>query len=399
MLGLPRGGVPVAARVAEALGAPLDVVVVRKLALPDQPELALGAVGEGGVRLVDDAALVARSLPRDALAAVEQHERAAVAARVDQLRSGRPLPHLAGPDRGGRRRRRRHRRHGPGRVPGRPRPRGGPRRARRSAAPVGLAERVPEADDVVTLVSPRPFGAVSQHYADFSPTPEALVLAELASHVRVGPAVPLSQVARAACCAAAQAAMSPRAQRDGEQVGERVRRAGEGGHAERLQRGGVLVVVRGRAGVAEREQHDDRHARRDQRGDAAQQLLGVAALEEVGDEHEQRVLRLPDEAGGVRDAAVDVRAAAELAAEQHVDGVVEVRRQVDDLGVEDDQRGPQRPDRGEHRAEDRARTRPTRPSTPTGRWPRPRRATRPARRGRSRPAARAPPCGARAGSA
>jgi putative phosphoribosyl transferase len=58
------------------------------------------------------------------------------------------------------------------------------------AAPVGLAERVPEADDVVTLVSPRPFGAVSQHYADFSPTPEALVLAELASHVRVGPAVP-----------------------------------------------------------------------------------------------------------------------------------------------------------------------------------------------------------------
>lgn len=47
VLGLPRGGVPVAYEVAEALGAPLDVLVVRKLGVPAQPELAFGAIGEG----------------------------------------------------------------------------------------------------------------------------------------------------------------------------------------------------------------------------------------------------------------------------------------------------------------------------------------------------------------
>ena len=52
VLGLPRGGVPVAAEVAAALDAPLDVIVVRKLGVPFQPELAMGAIGEGGaVRL------------------------------------------------------------------------------------------------------------------------------------------------------------------------------------------------------------------------------------------------------------------------------------------------------------------------------------------------------------
>ncbi|MFP5336053.1 MAG: phosphoribosyltransferase, partial [Actinomycetes bacterium] len=50
---LPRGGVPVAAVVARELGAPLDVVVVRKLGVPWQPELAFGAVGEGGVRVLN----------------------------------------------------------------------------------------------------------------------------------------------------------------------------------------------------------------------------------------------------------------------------------------------------------------------------------------------------------
>ena len=48
VLGLPRGGVPVAFEVARALDAPLDVIVVRKLGVPFQPELAMGAVGEGG---------------------------------------------------------------------------------------------------------------------------------------------------------------------------------------------------------------------------------------------------------------------------------------------------------------------------------------------------------------
>ena len=53
VLGLPRGGVPVALEVARALGAPLDVIVVRKLGVPFQPELAMGAVGEDGVRVIN----------------------------------------------------------------------------------------------------------------------------------------------------------------------------------------------------------------------------------------------------------------------------------------------------------------------------------------------------------
>ncbi len=54
VVGLPRGGVPVAAEVARELGAPLDVIVVRKLGVPIQPELAMGAIGEGGVRVIND---------------------------------------------------------------------------------------------------------------------------------------------------------------------------------------------------------------------------------------------------------------------------------------------------------------------------------------------------------
>ena len=57
VLGLPRGGVPVAFEVAQALDAPLDVIVVRKLGTPIQPELAMGAIGEGGVRVLNDEVL------------------------------------------------------------------------------------------------------------------------------------------------------------------------------------------------------------------------------------------------------------------------------------------------------------------------------------------------------
>ncbi|MCB0955879.1 MAG: hypothetical protein KDB06_06975 [Ilumatobacter sp.] len=53
ILGLPRGGVPVAREVASALGAPLDVIAVRKLGVPFDPEFAMGAIGEDGVRVID----------------------------------------------------------------------------------------------------------------------------------------------------------------------------------------------------------------------------------------------------------------------------------------------------------------------------------------------------------
>ncbi len=90
MLGLPRGGVPVAAEVAEALGAPLDVLVVRKLGVPFQPELGMGAIGEEGVRVVNEAVVrTARTAP-DELAEVEARERAELERRVRRYRGDRP---------------------------------------------------------------------------------------------------------------------------------------------------------------------------------------------------------------------------------------------------------------------------------------------------------------------
>jgi putative phosphoribosyl transferase len=96
VLGLPRGGVPVAYEVAERLGVPLDVIVVRKLGVPFQPELAMGAIGEGGVRIIDDD-LVSRTLVSDEeLAAVEARERAELERRARRFRGGGPRTPLAG---------------------------------------------------------------------------------------------------------------------------------------------------------------------------------------------------------------------------------------------------------------------------------------------------------------
>ena len=67
VLGLPRGGVPVAAEVARALGAPLDVCVVRKLGVPGQEELAMGALGPGGIRVLNEDVISALGLTESAL--------------------------------------------------------------------------------------------------------------------------------------------------------------------------------------------------------------------------------------------------------------------------------------------------------------------------------------------
>ena len=76
VLGLPRGGVPVAFEVATALGAPLDVIVVRKLGVPFQPELAMGAIGEGGVRVLNHDVIRMAGVSGHELALVEERERA-----------------------------------------------------------------------------------------------------------------------------------------------------------------------------------------------------------------------------------------------------------------------------------------------------------------------------------
>jgi len=96
VLGLPRGGVPVAAEVARALGAPLDVILVRKLGVPVQPELGMGAIGEGDVRIIN-AEVVALTHVTDAeIAAVEKRERAELDRRGRRFRGGRQRAPLAG---------------------------------------------------------------------------------------------------------------------------------------------------------------------------------------------------------------------------------------------------------------------------------------------------------------
>lgn len=96
VLGLPRGGVPVAARVAAALGAPLDVIVVRKLGAPMQPELAVGAIGEDGVRVVNDDVMRLTGTTAAELRRTEEHERQVLERRVAGVRAARPRESLDG---------------------------------------------------------------------------------------------------------------------------------------------------------------------------------------------------------------------------------------------------------------------------------------------------------------
>ena len=89
VLGLPRGGVPVALEVAQALGAPLDVIVVRKLGVPFQPELGMGAAGEDGVVVIDTGLVRLAGVSGNELAAIQAREQAQVEARAARYRAGR----------------------------------------------------------------------------------------------------------------------------------------------------------------------------------------------------------------------------------------------------------------------------------------------------------------------
>lgn len=96
VLGLPRGGIPVAYEVAHALGAPLDVIVVRKLGVPFQPELGMGAIGENGVRIVNDEVARLAGVSAAEIATVEARERAELERRADRFRGDRPSVPLEG---------------------------------------------------------------------------------------------------------------------------------------------------------------------------------------------------------------------------------------------------------------------------------------------------------------
>ncbi|HEU5222207.1 MAG TPA: phosphoribosyltransferase family protein [Candidatus Lumbricidophila sp.] len=182
VLGVPRGGVPVAVEVARALGAPLDVLVVRKLGLPHHAEVAMGAVGEGDAIVWNDDVLDGYAVDRDARLAITARERAEVEARVGRFRAGRPAQSLHGKtaivvDDGvatgatARVACRIARAQGAARVI--------------LAVPVATPEvftTVPEADEIVALLVPPEFMAVGMHYVDFSQTSDDEVRQILADY-------------------------------------------------------------------------------------------------------------------------------------------------------------------------------------------------------------------------
>jgi len=98
VLGLPRGGVPVAHEVAVALGGELDVLIVRKLGVPGRPELAMGALGEGDVVVCHDELVGALGIDQADFDAVLASERLELARRVQRYRAGASLRPLAGRD-------------------------------------------------------------------------------------------------------------------------------------------------------------------------------------------------------------------------------------------------------------------------------------------------------------
>ncbi len=191
VVGLPRGGVPVAAEVARALGATLDVIVVRKLGVPFQPELGMGAIGEDGVRVVNDEIVRLARVTYDELAAVETRERAELERRARRFRSGRDRVPLAGRvvvvvDDGiatgstARAACEVARAEGASRVV-----------LAVPVAPIDWTERLAAAaDELVCVETPEPFRAVGQFYADFTQTTDAEVIAclnEAARSVRAAP--------------------------------------------------------------------------------------------------------------------------------------------------------------------------------------------------------------------
>ena len=94
VLALPRGGVPVAFEIAQALGAPLDVFLVRKLGTPGHPELAMGAIASGGIRVLNDEVVQALDIPPHLIDAAAGREQAELERRESAYRRGRPLPSL-----------------------------------------------------------------------------------------------------------------------------------------------------------------------------------------------------------------------------------------------------------------------------------------------------------------
>ena len=183
VIALPRGGVPVAADIAARLGAPLDVLVVRKLGYPAQPELGVGAIAEHGMRILNEPLINELGLSMDQIEGITTVERAELRRRVRRYRGARPALRLGGRTailvddglasgftaRTGIEVLRRQ-------------------RARRIilAVPVGPAHTVRDlrahADEVVCLRTPPTFVAIGRCYSDFRPVNDNEVVDVLERH-------------------------------------------------------------------------------------------------------------------------------------------------------------------------------------------------------------------------
>jgi putative phosphoribosyl transferase len=186
VLGLPRGGVPVAFEVARALQSPLDVFVVRKLGVPGHRELAMGAIASGGVRILNQDVIDALRIPEAAVDAVARGELQEIERQEDVFRGNAPLPEFAGRtlivvDDG---------------LATGSTMRAAIRALRQSqagrivvAVPVAAAETVQrlrgEADSVICLSAPFDFRAVSMWYDDFSQTSDEEVRSLLEANAPV----------------------------------------------------------------------------------------------------------------------------------------------------------------------------------------------------------------------
>ncbi|MFN0028984.1 MAG: phosphoribosyltransferase family protein [Acidimicrobiales bacterium] len=191
VLGLPRGGVPVADEVAKALDAELDVIVVRKLGVPFQTELAMGAIGEQGVVVLNRDLLAMARVSEHELHVIERRERAELERRVQRFRQGREMTPLRdrtvivvddGIATGATARAALQvaRAHGPRRlilaVP--------------VAAPSTIEQLRSEADEVIALKMPEDLWAVGAWYHDFSPVEDDEVVRLLARAARRHPPHP-----------------------------------------------------------------------------------------------------------------------------------------------------------------------------------------------------------------
>ncbi|MGX1267654.1 phosphoribosyltransferase [Streptomyces phaeoluteigriseus] len=183
VLALPRGGVPVAAEVARALGAPLDILVARKIGVPGHPETGIGAIVGDDPPLFDRRAMEMLGLTEERLAPDVARERTELRRRERQYRGDRAAPHIEGRtvilvDDGlatgatARAALRHLRRQGPARLI--------------LAVPVGAPESATalrsEADDVVCLLQPPDFRAVGLWYADFDQVGDEEVVRTLHDH-------------------------------------------------------------------------------------------------------------------------------------------------------------------------------------------------------------------------